>query len=204
MLFTSHRGPGSGMDISIRIATLDDLPVLTAMIDRAIGDLQRGFLSPAEIEASRLFMGIDTQLVHDGTYLCAIGADRIIGCGGWSWRRTLYGGDEAGDLINPQALDPQHEPARIRAMYTDPDYARRGVGQAIITAAEDAARAAGFGMAELMSTLAGEPLYRRCGYLPHGGRVFHGAVPLIPMRKHLTGHSLHDGRDQPPCSDAPA
>lgn len=164
---------------------MDDLPVMTRIIDRAIDDLQRGFLSPAEIEASRLFMGLDTQLLRDATYFCAIAGERIIGCGGWSWRRTLFGHDDAGDLIDSQPLDPQREPARIRAMYTDPDFARRGAGKAIITASEDAARSAGFRIVELMSTLAGEPLYRQCGYHPEGERVFYAKVPLIPMRKHL-------------------
>jgi GNAT superfamily N-acetyltransferase len=177
------------MDLSIRIATLDDVPAMAAVIDRAIDDLQRAFLSPDEIAASRLFMGIDTQLLRDQTYLCAVVDGRVVGCGGWSWRRTLFGGDGSGDLIDPAPVDPQHEPARIRAMYTDPAYARRGVGMAIITAAEDAARAAGFRVAELMSTLAGEPLYRRCGYVAEGGRVYHANVPLIPMRKSLTEQS---------------
>jgi GNAT superfamily N-acetyltransferase len=173
------------MDLSIRIATSDDLPAMARIIDRAIVDLQRGFLATAEIEASRLFMGIDTQLLRDGTYLCAVSEGWIVGCGGWSWRRTLFGGDASGDLIDPSPLDPQHEPARIRAMYTDPAFARRGVGIAIITAAEGAARAAGFQTVELMSTLAGEPLYRRCGYHAEGARVSYANVPLIPMRKRL-------------------
>ncbi len=173
------------MGVTIRVATMDDLPVLAGIIDRAISELQRGFLSPAEIAASRKFMGLDTQLLHDATYFCASVQDRIIGCGGWSWRRTLFGGDDSGDLIDPQPLDPEREPARIRAMYTDPAFVRRGAGMAIITASEDAARAAGFRMAGLMSTLSGEPLYRQCGYHADGERVFHSAVPLIRMRKSL-------------------
>lgn len=130
-------------------------------------------------------MGVDTQLLRDATYFCAMVDDQIAGCGGWSWRRTLFGGDGADDLIDPEPLDPMTEPARIRAMYTDPAFARRGVGMAIVKAGEDAARAAGFRMIELMSTLAGEPLYRRCGYLAAGDPVFYADVPLIPMRKSL-------------------
>lgn len=175
------------MGVAIRVATMDDLPAMTGIIDRAIIDLQRGFLSAEEIEASRLFMGIDTQLLRDATYFCAIADGQIMGCGGWSWRRTLFGHDQSGDLVDPDPLDPQREPARIRAMYTDPAFARRGAGKAIITASEDAARAAGFRMAELMSTLAGEPLYRQCGYHAQGERVFYANVPLIPMRKSLIG-----------------
>lgn len=173
------------MDVTVRIATMADLPALRGLIERAITQLQRGFLDPAEIEASRQFMGVDTQLVRDGTYLCAIIDGQLAGCGGWSWRRTRYGGDDAVDLIDPSPLDPLTEPARIRAMYTDPGFARRGVGLAIITAAEDAARAAGFRAVELMSTLSGEPLYRRCGYSATAARVHHADVPLIPMRKSL-------------------
>lgn len=180
---------GVGMEVSIRIASMADLPAMTDIIERSITELQRGFLAPVEIAASRLFMGLDTQLLRDETYLCAMAAERMVGCGGWSWRRTLFGGDDADDLIDPAPLDPLTEPARIRAMYTDPACARRGVGLAIISAAEDAARAAGFREAELMSTLSGEPLYRRCGYRPTGARVHHAGVPLVPMRKSLLARS---------------
>lgn len=173
------------MDVIVRIATEDDLPAIAAIIDRAVVGLQRDFLSPSEIEASRMFMGVDTQLLRDGTYFCALVDDQIAGCGGWSWRRTLFGGDSADDLIDPEPLDPLTEPARIRAMYTDPGFARRGVGMAILNAAEDAARTAGFREIDLMSTLAGEPLYRRCGYHPIAERVHYADVPLIPMRKRL-------------------
>ncbi|PLK24577.1 GNAT family N-acetyltransferase [Porphyrobacter sp. TH134] len=173
------------MDVSIRIATSDDVPAMARLIERSVADLQRDFLSPAEIAASRVFMSIDSQLLRDQTYFCAVADGQIAGCGGWSWRRTLFGGDGAGELINPEPLDPLTEPARIRAMYTDPAFVRRGVGLAIITAAEAAARAAGFRETELMSTLAGEPLYRRCGYHAAGPRVYHADVPLIPMRKRL-------------------
>jgi GNAT superfamily N-acetyltransferase len=177
------------MNISTRIASMDDIPAIERIIERAIIDLQQSFLSPEEIAVSRLFMGIDTQLLRDGTYFCAMIDGRIAGIGGWSWRRTLYGGEHAGDLIDPEPLDPRCEPARIRAMYTDPEFVRRGVGMAIITAAEDAARSSGFLAAELMSTLAGEPLYRSCGYIAEGDRVFYTAgsasVPLILMRKRL-------------------
>lgn len=174
------------MSVTVRIATDDDLPAIAAIIERAVTGLQGDFLSLSEIEASRRFMGVDTQLVRDATYFCAVIDDRIAGCGGWSWRRTLFGGDGAGDLIDPAPLDPANEPARIRAMYTHPDYVRRGIGRAILAAGEDAARSAGFREIDLMSTLAGEPLYRRCGYYPISERVHYADVPLIPMRKRLT------------------
>lgn len=177
------------MTITIRLATCDDVAAIEQVTERAIVELQRGFLSPAEIAASRHFMGIDTQLLQDRTYFCAMIGSCVAGVGGWSWRRTLYGGEHAGELIDPTPLDPAREPARIRAMYTDPAFARRGVGRAIITASENAARAAGFRTAELMSTLAGEPLYRVCGYHVVGApEAFHDgpvAVPLLRMRKPL-------------------
>lgn len=175
--------------IGIRLALRADLPVIERITTRAIVEPQRGFLSPAEIAASRHFMGIDSQLLDDGTYFCALIGESMAGVGGWSWRRTLYGAEHASELIDPTPLDPASEPARIRAMYTDPAFARRGVGRAIITASEQAARAAGFRSAELMSTLAGEPLYRICGYMPVGKpeafRHDGVTVPLIRMRKAL-------------------
>lgn len=173
------------MQMLIRAALSDDMAAIDALIARAVDELQRAFLSPDEIAASRVFMSLDSQLLRDGTYLCALEGGRIVGCGGWSWRRTLFGGDNAGDLIDPAPLDPHTEPARIRAMYTDPDRARRGVGRAILAAAEDCARGAGFRQTELMSTLSGEPLYHSCGYRPTGARLHYAGVPLIPMRKSL-------------------
>ncbi len=88
-------------------------------------------------------MGLDTQLVRDGTYFIIESDGRVAGCGGWSWRSTLFGGDESAVKREPRALDPATEPARIRAMYTDPDFARRGVGRLILSLCEEAARRRG-------------------------------------------------------------
>jgi GNAT superfamily N-acetyltransferase len=153
-----------GSDIAIRIATEADLPVLVPIMDAAIARLQAQFLSPAEIESSRAIMGLDRQLIADGTYFVAEIDGEAAGCGGWSKRATLYGGDHSVALREPRLLDPATEPARVRAMYTAPAFARRGVGQAILHHCEEAARAAGFTSVELMGTLSGEPLYRRAGY----------------------------------------
>jgi GNAT superfamily N-acetyltransferase len=109
-------------------------------------------------------MGLDTQLVADGTYFAAELEGALVGCGGWSWRGTLYGGDHSSALRNDLVLDPARDAARIRAMYTHPAFARRGVGRALLVHCEAAAMAAGFARAELMATLAGEPLYRAQGY----------------------------------------
>ena len=174
--------------LTSRLATLDDLPALKALMALAIGELQRGFLTPAEIEASRAVMGLDTQLVRDGTYFVIESDGQLAGCGGWSRRATLYGGDHSAGLREPRLLDPATEAARVRAMYTHPDFVRRGVGAKIIACAEHAARAEGFTRTELMATLAGEPLYRRCGYeeIEHvTAEVGEVRVPLIRMGKVL-------------------
>ena len=158
------------MTFSHRLATDADLPVIAALMDRAITRLQADFLSPEQVAASRASMGLDTQLIADRTYWLVLarveGNDRLAGCGGWSRRATLYGGDHATALRDPALLDPARDPARIRAMYTDPDFVRRGVGRLVLALCEDAARAAGFRGARMMATLAGEPLYRACGYTP--------------------------------------
>lgn len=174
----------------VRLAEIEDIPALSAIMDAAIAELQRGFLSPAEIEASRAVMGLDTQLVRDRTYFAVEIKSELAGCGGWSRRATLYGGDHSGALRNDALLDPTCEPARVRAMYTRPDFARRGIGRAILEASEAAARAEGFAQAELMATLSGEPLYKACGYR-EAERVLAAPsadgvrVPLVRMIKRL-------------------
>lgn len=151
---------------SHRIATDADIPAIAVLMDRAITALQRPYLSVAEIAASRLSMGLDTQLIADRSYFVVETAGVLVGCGGWSRRATLYGGDHNPALRDARLLDPATEPARIRAMYTDPDHTRRGIGRLVLRLCETAARDAGFGRVELMATLAGEPLYLACGYRP--------------------------------------
>lgn len=147
-----------------RLATAADIPPIAALMERAIAALQSAYLSPAEVAASRLSMGLDTQLIADRSYFVVAAGDRLAGCGGWSFRATLYGGNHSAALRDDRLLDPATEPARIRAMYTDPDFVRRGVGRLILAVCEAAARDAGFTRVEMMATLAGEPLYRACGY----------------------------------------
>lgn len=158
-------------------------------MDAAIGELQAGFLSPEEIVASRGVMGLDTQLIADRTYFIAEIDGRLAGCGGWSRRATLYGGDHSTQLRDARLLDPAQDSARVRAMYTHPGFTRRGVGRAILDASEASARAEGFKSVELMATLSGEPLYRACGY-EQVERVFSPPVdgvpvPLVKMRKQI-------------------
>jgi GNAT superfamily N-acetyltransferase len=132
---------------------------------------------------------LDTQLIDDGTYF-AVEQDGVVGgCGGWSRRATLYGGDRSPGR-DAALLDPARDPARVRAMYTHPAFVRRGVGSLILRLCEEAARAEGFARVELMATMAGEPLYRACGYRPIE-RVVDGRggepVPLVRMGKDLRG-----------------
>nr|WP_279614814.1 GNAT family N-acetyltransferase [Sphingomicrobium astaxanthinifaciens] len=155
----------------------------------AIDRLQAGVLTPAQIAASHEIMGIDRQLIADRTYFCLFAGPQLVGCGGWSARRTLFGGDHSLAQRAPERLDPATEPARIRAMYTHPDHARRGVGSRILALSEAAARGAGFEAAELMATRAGEPFYAAAGYRVIERTAHRGAngalVPLVRMGKRL-------------------
>jgi SAM-dependent methyltransferase/GNAT superfamily N-acetyltransferase len=170
-----------------RLATQADLAVLRTLMDASITELQKPFLDPRQIESSRMIMGLDTQLIDDGTYLIVEESGEVVGCGGWSRRATLYGGDQTPGR-NAALLDPKRDPAKVRAMYTHPAHARKGIGRLILSLCEKAARAEGFLKVELMATMAGEPLYLACGYQPvarlqdeRGG----AAVPLIRMQKEL-------------------
>lgn len=175
------------MALAHRIARVEDLDALRALMTRAIEHLQDDFLTPQQVRASHKVMGLDTQLVKDGTYFMVEEDGALGGCGGWSWRATLYGGDESVVAREPAPLDPAHDAAKVRAMYTDPAFARRGIGRMVLGLCEDAARAAGFGRVELMATMAGEPLYRACGYLPVeavlSAPIDGVQVPLLRMEK---------------------
>ncbi len=175
------------MILTHRLAHRGDLDALRELMDASISRLQKPYLDERQIESSRTIMGLDTQLIDDGTYFVVEAEGRLAGCGGWSRRATLYGGDQSPGRSDA-LLDPSVDAARVRAMYTDPDHARQGVGRLILALCEDAARRAGFGQVELMATVAGEPLYRACGYEAHewitddrGG----APVPLLRMTKHL-------------------
>lgn len=152
------------MTLTHRIAQPADLPALNALMTRSIEHLQRDFLTPEQVRASRQVMGLDTQLVKDQTYFIIENEGQLVGCGGWSWRATLFGGDDSIVAREPAPLDPATDAAKIRAMYVDPGHARRGIGTMIMALCEAAARDAGFMKVEMMATLAGVPLYRACGY----------------------------------------
>ena len=175
------------MALTHRLARPADIAELDAVMGEAIAELQKGFLSDAQIAASRAIMGLDRQLIADGTYFVVEAEGRIAGCGGWSRRATLYGGDHTPGR-DAALLDPAREPARVRAMYTRPGFARRGVGRLILQLCEAAAAAEGFRSLELMATLAGRPLYASAGYRDieaieddRGG----APVPLVRMGKSI-------------------
>ncbi|HEX5004410.1 MAG TPA: GNAT family N-acetyltransferase [Gemmatimonadales bacterium] len=164
----------------IRLARLDDIDRLNALIAESAAALSAGYYSDAEIAAlvTHVF-GVDTQLLRDGTYHLIESDGRAVACGGWSRRRTLFGGDQAKGTEDP-LLDPGVDAARIRAFFVHPSAARQGHGRALLQRGEAEARAAGFRRAELMSTLPGVPFYRALGYqaleqvlhpLPGGERV---------------------------------
>ncbi|MBC8106179.1 MAG: GNAT family N-acetyltransferase [Anaerolineae bacterium] len=176
----------------IRLATIADIDALTDLIPRAARELSKGFYTPAQIDrAVGHVYGVDRQLIADGTYLVAEVDNYVAGCGGWSKRKTMFGGDGTGFKDKTDALlDPKRDAARIRAFFVHPGFARRGIGRAILQTCERAAREAGFTKLELVATLPGEPLYTACGYrriepldipIPDGS-----ILPAIKMAKDLT------------------
>src|SRR4051812_32431542 len=172
-----------------RTATARDVPALEELIPVSVRTLQAAHYSPAQMEAALgPVFGVDRQLIRDGTYLVVEHEGRIVGCGGWSRRRTMYGGGRHRTGEDPE-LDPRRDPARIRAFFVHPDWARRGIGGSILKACEAAALAAGFQNAELTATLTGEPLYAAHGYAvierteaPMSGGL---KLPVVRMGKRL-------------------
>jgi GNAT superfamily N-acetyltransferase len=170
-----------------RLAQRNDLESLKALMNIAISENQKAFLDEGQIASSRAIMGLDTQLIDDGTYFIIEADSQLAGCGGWSRRATMYGGDQTPGR-SAALLDPTKDAARIRAMYTHPNHTRKGIGRLIISLCEHAAKAEGFTKMELVATLSGEPLYRSCGFESYeeiiddrGG----AGIPLLRMRKSL-------------------
>lgn len=148
----------------LRLAHEADVSAIEALIPLSVRALQSPYYSQAQIEAALgPVFGVDRQLIRDGTYFIAEQDGVIIGCGGWSKRRALYGGDSSREHED-ELLDPQREAARIRAFFVHPDWARRGIGRGIMAACERAIRQSGFRMVDIVATLAGEPLYAFFGY----------------------------------------
>jgi len=146
-----------------RFAELKDLDALHNLMDKSIRRYIGDYLSPEQVEASFEIMGVDTSLIRDETYFAAVHDNQIVGCGGWSRRATLFGSDHTAGR-DARMLDPLTEPARIRAMYTHPDFGRQGIATTILSMCTGAARRAGFRNLELMATVSGEPLYAALGF----------------------------------------
>jgi GNAT superfamily N-acetyltransferase len=173
---------------SWRHAEPGDAPQLELLMKAAIGELLAPYLAPDEVTASFAVMGLDRQLIEDGTYLVVEHEGLIVASGGWSARATLFGGDHTQGR-NAAKVDPATEPARMRAMYTHPEHTRRGIGRFILSESEKEAAERGFRRATLVATMAGLPLYRACDYrevehfreaTPTGV-----SVPLVRMEKSL-------------------
>ena len=150
-----------------RLAISQDIPDIIQLMQTSIEVNMKGFLTNEEIEAAKETMGVDQTLIYDQTYFVietqVDGRPTMVGCGGWGKRRTLYGGNHTKGR-DDSFSDPLTEPARIRAMYTHPEWTRKGIGLMLLELGENAARDAGFKTIELGATLAGEPLYLRAGY----------------------------------------
>jgi len=169
-----------GGPVLIRLACAADVPKLQELVERSARALSVGYYSDVQIESAvRYVFGVDSSLISDGTYFVAETQAVLAGCGGWSRRRNLYGGDQrpAGSM---ELLDPALEAARIRAFFVAPEYARHGIGRRLLETCAAAARKAGFRQLELMATLPGVPFYRNVGFrecepftdtLPDGTRI---------------------------------
>lgn len=181
----------SSFTYQIRKATLNDRVAIEQLIAASARGLSREDYTDEQIEAAIVgVFGVDTALVLDGTYLVAESDGRLIACGGWSRRKTLFGGDQYQQRDDEGELNPASDPARIRAFFVHPNFARLGVGRAVLNACESAAASYGFKSLELMATLPGVKLYAACGYESHepfelelGNGVKLG---LVPMSKQLS------------------
>ena len=181
------------MTTTLRLATLDDVYELRALMTLSIRRLIGAYFDADRVEASYEIMGLDTQLIEDGTYFTVLSGERIVGCGGWSRRATMFGGDHSGGRSS-RLLDPATEAARVRAMYTHPDFARRGIGTRVLAACEAAAAAEGFTVLELVATVAGEPLYAANGFtlveridVPTARGI---AIPCARMRRGVSVNAV--------------
>jgi GNAT superfamily N-acetyltransferase len=175
--------------VTIRTATLDDVPALERLIAASARAFGRPDYTEAQIEAALgTAWGVDRELIRDGTYFVVERDGTLAACGGWSRRRTLFGADSRPGRESA-LLDPTHDAARIRAFFVHPAHGRRGLGRALLARCEDAARLAGFSSAELMATLPGERLYAALGYTA-AGSIQHPlpgglTIRFVPMRKRL-------------------
>jgi GNAT superfamily N-acetyltransferase len=182
------KGPEqTATDWQPRLAREDEIAELERLIPLSVRALQTPYYSAAQMEAALgTVFGVDSQLIRDGTYFVVEHETQLVGCGGWSKRRSLYGGD--AHRIEPDSeLDPSRDAARVRAFFIHPTWARRGIGRSIMIACEQAIIAAGFRKVDIVATLAGEPLYASFGYavveryeIPMAGGL---NLPVVRMTK---------------------
>jgi len=181
----------------MRVAGSDDVAAIRELIEASVRTLQAADYSVAQREgALRTVFTVDSQLIKDGTYFVAIAKGAMAGCGGWSFRKTLYGGDHQMEKIAPEKLDPNFDAAKIRAIFVHPDFARMGLGSLILETAEEAAKAEGFVRFEMGSTLTGVALYERKGYremerrkVPVGGEE---SIEVVRMVKNAGGFTAEN------------
>lgn len=177
------------MEYIVRKATLADREAIGELIAQSTRDLSREHYADAQIEAALASVfGVDSDLIYDETYFVAEQNGMLIGCGGWSRRKKLYGGDRFANR-DAEFLDPAIDPAKIRAFFVHPQHARKGVARAILDRCEQEAKQHGYNVLELLSTLPGISFYEACGYSRQGhfdleldGDV---KLPFVPMRKSL-------------------
>ena len=171
-----------------RIATLDDIPAIEKLMKLSINQLLGPLLTKDQLKASFDSMGLDDQLIKDETYFMIFNKDVFIGCGGWSNRETLFGGNHTPNR-DDQFLDPKKDSARIRAMYTHPEWIRMGVGSLVMNLGEEAAIKLGFKKCELMATQSGVLLYKAQGYKPIENILYESnsgkTVPMVRMEKEI-------------------
>ncbi len=173
----------------IRKARMEEREAIKHLIADSARYLSRKHYNDLQIEtAITTVFGVDTDLIEDGTYLVAESDGQLVGCGGWSKRKTLFGGDQYS-ARDGGYLDPESEPAKIRAFFIHPDHARKGIARAILSECETQARAEGFRALELMATLPGIEFYKSCGFTESGDFDLQLTedvkLELVPMRKEL-------------------
>lgn len=179
------------MEYQIRLACHEDVAEIEAVMRRSLEVLGRSAYDETQVvSAQRYTAFLDVQMVDDGTYYVIVAGDRIAACGGWSRRAKLFrGSSEQEAEAQKRLVDKATEPARIRAMFVDPDHARRGLGRRILEAAENAAREEGFSSTILLAMHSGIELYRACGYVPTEPYAFETPdgveLPCTVMTKRL-------------------
>ena len=172
-----------------RLATEYDIPAIQSLLEDSARRLQADVYSPVQIEAAiGPIFAVDRQLIQDQTYYLVEHEDELVGCGGWSRRKTLFGASRGPDSAD-NLLEPTQDPAKVRAFFVHPDWARKGIGSAIMRVCEEQIRKAGFNSVEMVATLSGEPLYASFGHdaierfqIPMANGL---ELPAVRMRKSL-------------------